>query len=142
MKLYIDPDCDRSGVCFVIDGKITEAKAMRLCNLLDELPKADEVIIDAGWLNKPSDFNFKGQGNRVNSRIAMNVGMNHQAGKTIEALAECNGCKVTLHKPTTSKWSIGMVDRLLKNDHHPLELVTKNQDIIDAVALALKYEMK
>jgi antitoxin component of RelBE/YafQ-DinJ toxin-antitoxin module len=103
----IDPDTQKSGVCYYRTG----AK-MDLYNLdfwsaikfIETVQNADveyKVIIEGGWLNKKSNWHAA-QG-RAAEKIAKNVGMNHQVGILIAEYCEHNGIPYEVVKPTKSK---------------------------------------
>lgn len=89
------------------------------------------VIIEAGWLNKKS--NFRGTQNKaIGERIAKNVGENHASGKIIEQACQELGITYRLVKPTTSKTTPAYFEKLTG-------IKTKNQEMIDAGMLV--YEI-
>ena len=65
----------------------------------DEIKK---VVIEAGWLNKKSNFRF-GHSKTAGERIAKNVGENHATGKLLAEMAKECGLAVVLVKPTRTK---------------------------------------
>lgn len=110
-KIYIgiDPDLIKSGVAFWFkDQKHLELKLMTTTQIILELKfMADlssdfEVILEAGWLNKKSNFR-QTQNKAVGERIAKNVGENHATGKIIEQA--CQELEITyrLVRPTKTK---------------------------------------
>ena len=65
----------------------------------DEIKK---VVIEAGWLNKKSNFRF-GHSKTAGEKIAKNVGENHATGKLLAEMAKECGLAVVLVKPTRTK---------------------------------------
>jgi len=63
-----------------------------------------EVVVEAGWLNKKS--NFHGRANQtkaVGEKIAKAVGANHQIGKLIIEYCNKNKIKVSQVRPKVKK---------------------------------------
>ena len=100
----IDPDLEKSAVAVL--GQSLELKNITFPETVelfrthqDEIKK---VVIEAGWLNKKSNFRF-GHSKTAGEKIAKNVGENHATGKLLaEMVKEC-GLAVGLVKPTRTK---------------------------------------
>lgn len=135
-EIGIDPDTQKSGVC-IWDKElktIVMAKALPFFEVIEllatyKLDKSKKMIvrIEAGWLNKKSNFHG-GKTDNIKQRIAKNVGANHQIGKLFEEYCTRVGINYSLEKPTTAKWSREECQRYTG-------LALKNQDVIDAVRL-------
>lgn len=115
MIIGIDPDLEKSGVA-VIDGSLqlfnlTFPELMELFS--ENKDKIKKVVIEAGWLNKKSNFHARyGQSKNAGERIAKNVGENHATGKLIAQMAEYYGFKVLLVRPTCKKLNAEEFNRL------------------------------
>lgn len=86
------------------------------------------VIIEAGWLNKKSNWHNNKQGVHVASRIGKNVGANHQTGALIVNMCKHLGVKYELVKPEKSKIQAKMFAQITG-------IKRSNQDVRDAVIL-------
>jgi hypothetical protein len=114
----IDPDVHKSGVAFYN----SKTKDLTLSNLsffqlFDYLCwfnenyqtivfKEAKVILEAGWLNKKSNFHWDGfskQSKATGERIGKNVGANHETGRKIEEMLQYLKIPYELKKPTQSK---------------------------------------
>ena len=100
----IDPDLEKSGVAVL--GQSLELKNLTFPETIelfrnhqDEIKK---VVIEAGWLNKKSNFRF-GHSKTAGEKIAKNVGENHATGKLLAEMAKSCGLAVVLVKPSRSK---------------------------------------
>lgn len=110
-KIYIgiDPDLTKSGIAvWHKEDKQLDLKLWTFYELICTLQlwlnekRNFEVIVEAGWLNKKS--NFRGTQNKaIGERIAKNVGENHATGKIIEQACQELGIAYRLVKPTTAK---------------------------------------
>jgi uncharacterized protein YjgD (DUF1641 family) len=115
MIIGIDPDLEKSGVA-VIDGSLqlfnlTFPELMELFS--ENKDKIKKVVIEAGWLNKKSNFHARyGQSKNAGERIAKNVGENHATGKLIAQMAEYYGFNVLLVRPTRKKLNAEDFNRL------------------------------
>lgn len=126
----IDPDVERCGVG-VYDAETGELEPMTMefFDLLDFLKKNREeifVIIEAGWLNKKS--NFHGFGGARGERIAKNVGANHQIGKLIAEFCRRENINYKLFQPRKKKTDPVQFNKITG-------YTVKNQDVIDACML-------
>ncbi len=139
----IDPDVDKSGVVIRYDlqGKSFEPVLLNFFALYDKLKSLRDtygketikVRIDAGWLNKKTNFRqkikVKGQWANapegVKEKMSMNTGRNHETGMKIEEM--CNYLQISceLVQPKDKKWT----PQYLKA---ATGIETKNQEIIDA----------
>ena len=115
----IDPDTDKNGVAiWYKDSKELVLKNLsffELFSLLSELKTAFDiqVIVDAGWLNKKTNFRQKflnkktGQYEEhsigVKEKMAGHTFANHETGKKIVEMCEFLSLAVSLNKPTRSK---------------------------------------
>jgi len=106
MIVGIDCDIDKSGIATLSD------KGLQLNNLafvyvMDfiKLHKDDItcVYLEAGWLNKKSNWHGYAYNMNVASRIGKNVGQNHATGIILEQCIKHEGVKVVLVKPTKAK---------------------------------------
>ena len=134
-KIGIDPDLRKSGVA-IWDSEIkqfAEIKIMTLLELLqllaDYQDKA-EVYLEAGWLNKKSNWHGKGQSIYVKQRIAKNVGENHATGKQIEQILIDLKMEYHLIIPKRRKATPEEFYKFTK-------ISTKNQEKIDASMLVI-----
>jgi hypothetical protein len=113
----IDPDLENSGFAvWSSEGKTLSVSKKPFFEVIDRLKfeKAAVlqyaihsflVVIEAGWLNKKSNFHEHSNGNsRIRERIAKNVGENHAVGKLFEKFCRENNINYILIKPTTHKW--------------------------------------
>jgi hypothetical protein len=114
MKLHIgiDPDCQQSGVAewYPATKKLILNKLsfFDLLGRLESLKTAGcdiHVILEAGWLNKKSNFSkWNRQGSQFTAeRIAKNVGSNHQIGKLIEQMLQHLHLSYELRRPQNHK---------------------------------------
>lgn len=102
----IDPDLEKSGVAIL--GQELQLKNLTfpetvelLRDFQDEIKK---VVIEAGWLNKKSNFHGRhGQSKAKGESIARNVGENHATGKLLVEMAKSLGLAVVEVKPTRTK---------------------------------------
>ena len=91
----------------------------------------DKVIIEAGWLNKKSNWHGA-KNNFIATRIAKNVGSNHQVGKLFAEYCEINNIPFELKIPKQSKIT-------KENFNKMFNTKLRNQDIIDAAMLVAGY---
>ncbi len=136
MAIYIgiDPDVNKSGVC-IYDSKekTMDICALDLFDLVDTLKALNNkfgitVIIEAGWLNKVSNYH-KSKNLKTSNRIAKDVGRNHQVGRLIEYYCKKNNIKYLLSRPTKSKVSIEYFRKVTKYKGK------LNKDMVDAAML-------
>ncbi len=131
----IDPDVDNTGFAvWDTDSKkfekLEKHRFFDTCKQLSML-QPDKVIIEAGWLNKKS--NWHGAKNTsIATRIAKNVGSNHQIGKLFAEYCEINNIPYELKIPKQSKINKANFNKMFNTN-------LKNQDIIDAAMLVAGY---
>lgn len=103
----IDPDVDKSGIA-IWDSSTASFTAIETQNFFDVLEtllqnKDAFVRIEAGWLNKKSNFHLaKSKG--ISDAISRKVGENHMIGKLFENFCVRNGIKHSLSRPTKKKY--------------------------------------
>lgn len=107
----IDPDIEKSGVAVwsPIGRRLTVQTVAfpRLIHYLQNLPSlygSALVVLEAGWLNKASNFHRWTGSPAVGERMAAKVGQNHAVGKLIEQFLQAYTIEYELVKPTTGKW--------------------------------------
>lgn len=117
MKLIIgiDPDLDKSGVAIL--GDSLELKNMTFPEVVElfrnEQDNIKKVVIEAGWLNKKSNFHGAyGQSKAKGEAIARNVGENHATGKLLDVMASSFGIATVLVRPTKTKLNAEQFNRL------------------------------
>lgn len=139
----IDPDTDKNGVAYYnnITKKIS-LHNLRYFELFDFLMENKKncsevngkicVIIEAGWLNKKSNFHDKKkQSKAVGEMIAKRVGANHQAGEKIVEMCEYLNINYKEIKPTTAKWDADFCNKIVGKK------IRSNQDNRDALKLVI-----
>lgn len=107
----IDPDCKKSGVAIKEKGvHELNVDCFTFFELLEYLKSVRElfedvfIYIEAGWLNKKSNYhNYINQSKQVDEIIAKKVGANHETGKKIVEMCEYLNLKYELIKPTSKK---------------------------------------
>lgn len=138
----IDPDLDKSGVAIwsLLERKIISYGTDTFYGILTDLPQSGYlstntgIIIEAGWLNKISNYHkldaSKGENYRraVGESIARKVGENHATGKLLAHCFKCMGYAVTLVRPVQHKWDAMDLKRFTGVE-------AKNQEVIDAIRL-------
>ena len=89
VRIGIDPDVEKSGFAYMVNGKLIalcNLPFFRLCTELETCAQGTSdlflVTIEAGWLIKKSNWH-PAQGKGIRDKIAKNVGENHAAGKLI-----------------------------------------------------------
>jgi len=128
--LYKDPEC---GDNMSIDKKTF----FQIFDFLGQFRKNKEsyhdykitVFIEAGWLNKKSNWHVSGKGENVSSRVGSKVGANHQVGKLIVEMCEYLGLEYELCRPVSSKIGIRQF-RMMSKYKGKL-----NQDMVDSAML-------
>ena len=104
LVIGIDPDVDKSGFAIwdKASRKFVDLEAHEFYDLLDRLSELkatiDHVRVEAGWLNKKSNFHPM-QGAFRRERAAKNVGENQQIGKLIARYCERQNIQFQLVKP-------------------------------------------
>lgn len=106
--IAVDPDVGRSGVAVWKDNKI-EIFNLSFPELLDFLQERTgaKVIVEAGWLNKKS--NFHGGKGGIGQKIANGVGRNAEVGRKIIEMCEHYGIDVREQKPLKKGWKNGKI---------------------------------
>lgn len=107
----IDPDIDKSGIATWEPGSRTLSVDIitfpHLVAVLHDIYKIDtgntKVILEAGWLNKQSNFH-KWINPAVDMRVAAKVGQNHAVGKLIEQFLIEYDIPYELVRPRAGKW--------------------------------------
>ena len=143
MKRYIigiDPDTKKSG--FAIWDKFDkemDVQSLTFFEILELLKDLKEGIlfvrIEAGWLNKKSNFHSRyNQSKEAGERIAKNVGANHETGRKLGEMCEYLDIKFEFVKPIGTK----------AIDHFYFQRLTgfkgrTNQDMRDAGMLVYGY---
>ena len=112
----IDPDLEKSGVA-VLGKSHFELKNLKFADVVelfyDQQDMIKKVVIEAGWLNKKSNFHMRaGQSKAKGESIARNVGENHATGKLLVQMAQHLGLPVVEVKPTKSKTNSEDFNRL------------------------------
>jgi len=114
----IDADVEKSGIAIWTENQLSiyKMKFFKLFSVLEQYSYIKDnklrddlkvkVVIEAGWLNKRSNWHSSGQGENIASRIGKNVGANHQVGKLIVEMCEYLGLEYELHQPVSSKMGI------------------------------------
>lgn len=104
----IDPDTDKSGFA-VWDCRLKRFHSITALKFWDLHSAISEfywnykvhVIIDAGWLNKKSNFHHRPyQSKQTGEKISEKVGRNHQVGILIHEFCEDLGISNNLHYPS------------------------------------------
>jgi len=137
----IDPDREKSGIAvFSLKTKSMEIYSYSFFQLFDVIRAASETIslirIEAGWLNKKSNFHNKpGQSKEVGERIANDVGANAESGRKIAEMCEYLNIPYELVKPLGTK----SIDSTLFKKITGYKKRT-NQDQRDAAMLVWDYK--
>lgn len=143
--IAIDPDTKKSGVAIYHDNCISYA-AISFYELLKKIDEYDspQIYIEAGWLNKPKNFRYKGSKIRVSNEVSARVGANHQIGKLIAEYGDFKKITYSLVKPLKKIWkgpdgkiTASELNQLLKDKGYK-ELKRSNQDTRDAILILLK----
>lgn len=136
LLIGIDPDLIKSGVAlYYKESKKLDLQLrdfFSLINLLESIECCGyevEVVIEAGWLNPSANHHSHPlQSKAVGERIAKNVGENAAVGKLIEQFCIQKNLKHRLYKPTKSKTTPVMFNKITGLD-------VKNQEMIDAAMM-------
>jgi len=105
----IDPDTKKNGVA--LWDKLTkklELKSLSFFELYDELSILNaitpvKVKLEAGWLNRKSNWHDEKSGYGIASRIGAKTGANHETGKKIEEMLQYLNIPYDLVVPKSSK---------------------------------------
>lgn len=114
----IDPDVEKSGFCILNTiSKTVELRTLcfseLLCSISNLSASCDiKVIVEAGWLNSKSDFRLNGNGRKMitiqealmATKIAKNVGANHETGKKIVEMVKHYGIECIERTPLALRW--------------------------------------
>lgn len=109
----IDPDIDKSGVCFLdLKKKTVEATTLSfhsLVNFLAEQARCDDtettIVVEASWMHSKTNWHLSPRDTRrVIAAKGYSVGQNHQTGKLICEMAKWLGLKVVEHVPLVKCW--------------------------------------
>lgn len=144
MTVAIDPDIDFSGVAVAASRGITVSRKS-FPDLIDYIKsnQPTEVLLEAGWLNKKSNFHG-GKNDLIRQSIARSVGENHAVGKLIAQFCAHLGVHCTLVKPFHKIWKNGKISheeintQLVGKGFTPLKRKT-NQDERDALLILLMW---
>lgn len=112
----IDPDVEKNGVAYLqkktpLSTQMFQVDALSFFELFDVLKNKKEnndleVFIEAGWLNKKSNFHYSpNQSKTVGEKISKSVGRNHETGMKIVEMCEYLNIPYTLITPRASKYS-------------------------------------
>lgn len=137
-KIYvgIDPDVDKSGFAIWKDKELA-IKKLRFFEIFDELSSIQKtfltydlvVVIEAGWLNKKSNWHNENSNTRMASKVGINTGANHETGRKLVEMCEYLSIPYHLVVPKSSKVDAITFEKLTKY-HKRI-----NQDMRDAAML-------
>lgn len=105
----IDPDIDRSGVCYLYTPtRQVEVSTMTFPELLEYLSAFEAdcnvvVVVEAGWKNATT--NFHGGHGGIAQKIALSVGRNQQVGHCLVEMCEHWGIPVVEKAPLRKMWN-------------------------------------
>lgn len=142
----IDPDIDKSGVCYLNRWtREVEVASMDLPELIDYLADNSQdiglvVVVEAGWKNAISNYH-RGTYGRVAQKVALNVGRNQQVGLDIVKMCKHFGLEVVEKTPLRKIWK-GKDRKITHNELSQFVPNLKkktNQEERDAVLLAWDY---
>lgn len=108
MKIIIgiDPDLEKSGVAIYREDKSLELMCLSFFDVLkvfdEHGPNIQKVVIEAGWLNRKSNFHCA-KNQQIGERIAKNVGENHAVGKLLIEACAIRLIETQLLRPTDTK---------------------------------------
>lgn len=139
-KLFIgiDPDTQKSGVAIWENKKLTLLN-LSFFELLERIKTIAlganvlgldiVIVIEAGWLNKKSNWHGHGFGEGVASRTGAKVGANHETGKKIVEMCEYLNMTYELVRPESKKVNAKFFKQLTKYEGRT------NQETRDAAML-------
>ncbi len=141
LVIGIDPDCELSGFAiWDIKKQELDVKKLSFFDIFDMLSlllnRIALVRIEAGWLNKKSNFHSHSkQSKAVGEKIAKSVGRNHEAGLKFVEMCKYLGIPYEEVKPLGTK---GIDQEMFKK----ITKFTKrtNEDMRDAGMLVFKYK--
>ena len=105
----IDPDIDKSGVCYLYTPtRQVEVSTMTFPELLEYLSTFEAdcnvvVVVEAGWKNAIT--NFHGGHGGIAQKIALSVGRNQQVGHCLVEMCEHWGIPVVEKAPLRKMWN-------------------------------------
>lgn len=119
----IDPDVEKSGVSVWKDG-VLELYNLKFFELYSKLHfwivganvmnRPIKVRIEAGWLNKKTNWHDEKKGIRVASKIGSYVGANHEVGRKIAEMCEYFKVDYELCVPKSSKVDAATFKKITK----------------------------
>ena len=145
--LGIDADVDKSGIAiYSKTSKTLQYNSLSFFDLLEYLKTVKESVdfvkVEAGWLNKKSNFRNTKIKN-VSDAISRKVGENHAVGKKIVEMCDYLGIKNKLSRPHMKRWK-GREGKITHEELikllNPLgiEINKKtNQDVRDSILICL-----
>jgi hypothetical protein len=141
----IDPDVDKSGIA--VYNTITKQAVVFSMSFFDlyeflKTEKSDLIKIEAGWLNKKSNWHnsyyskkagcIVNNNSSVNQKIAQRVGANHEVGRKIASMCDHLEKKYELVIPRKSKTNSAFFKKLTG-------IKKSTQDERDACMLVFGY---
>lgn len=115
----IDPDVDRSGVCFLnmIDREMT-VDSLTFLDILDKLMRAGKlneafpeecrrrfcVVVEASWKQTHNWHTARGESAAIAAKKGYAVGRNHEVGHKIVEMCEMLGIECVEHAPLKKCW--------------------------------------
>jgi len=135
----IDPDAGKSGFAvWSYEGqRFKEIKSLSFFDIIDYLKANIYLVrlvrIEAGWLNKKSNWHFGGIG-RIGDKISLSIGKNQTVGKLIAEYCARMTILVEFVKPLGTKF----VTSEIFNQTTGWDKKT-NQDSRDAAMLVWRY---
>lgn len=102
----IDPDITKSGVAVAKEGKVSALHTLTFHQLrnfmVDNKESIKKVYLEAGWLNKKSNFHFN-KNALSREKTAYDVGRNHAVGQLIEQMLKELEINYVLIRPWEKK---------------------------------------
>lgn len=141
LVIGIDPDCELNGFAiWDIKNQKLDVQKLSFFDIFDMLSlllsRIALVRIEAGWLNKKSNFHSNPkQSKAVGEKIAKSVGRNHETGLKLVEMCKYLGIACEEVKPLGTK---GIDQEMFKK----ITKFTKrtNEDMRDAGMLVFKYK--
>lgn len=143
----IDPDCDKSGVAKIDKSNGTMAvSAIPFPELLDMLAVEDAkakangrkllIVVEAGYINKKTNFHYFGDNPKIASAIGAKVGRNHEITHKLVEICEHWNISVTEKEPLPKIWK-GKGGKISAAEFQYLTGYSKrtNQDARDAALI-------
>lgn len=111
----IDPDVDRSGVCFLnVPEREVTLECLTFLSLLDRLTRfkkvGDEqgqrfcVVVEASWKHTHNWHTARGESAAIAAKKGYAVGRNHEVGHKIVEMCEMLGIECVEHAPLKKCW--------------------------------------